>query len=64
MKNVVFWDVTLWLLKEQHISEEHISSIIRVTRIGELGTALAVTSNLRKLRRSSMYFIRWYFFGA
>jgi hypothetical protein len=27
------------------ISEEHIASIIRVTRIGELGTMLAVTSN-------------------
>jgi hypothetical protein len=32
------------------VSEEHIASIIRVTRIGELGT-LAVTSNRRTLRR-------------
>jgi hypothetical protein len=27
------------------VSEEHITSFIRVTRIGELGTTLAVTSN-------------------
>jgi hypothetical protein len=31
-------------------SEEGIASIIRVTRIGELGTTLAVTSNRCKLR--------------
>jgi hypothetical protein len=36
MKNAVFWDVT-------DVSEELSASIIRVTRIGELGT-LAVTS--------------------
>jgi hypothetical protein len=29
------------------VSEEHSASIIRVTRIGELGTTLAVTSNRR-----------------
>jgi hypothetical protein len=27
------------------VSKEHMASIIRVTRIGELGTTLAVTSN-------------------
>jgi hypothetical protein len=27
------------------VSEEHSASIIRVTRIGEVGTTLAVTSN-------------------
>jgi hypothetical protein len=27
------------------VSEEHIASIIRVTRVGELGVTLAVTSN-------------------
>jgi hypothetical protein len=32
------------------VSEELISSIIRVTRIGELGT-IAVTNNRRTLRR-------------
>jgi hypothetical protein len=30
-------------------SEEHSASIIRMIRIGELGTTLAVTSNGRKL---------------
>jgi hypothetical protein len=33
------------------VSEELSASIIGVTRIGELGTALDVTSNRRKLRR-------------
>jgi predicted aspartyl protease len=33
------------------VSEELSASIIRVTRIGELGTMLAVTSNRRTLRR-------------
>jgi hypothetical protein len=32
------------------VSEERSASIIRVTRIGKLGTTLAVTSNQRKLR--------------
>jgi hypothetical protein len=34
------------------ISEERSASIIMVTRIGELGTTLAVTSNRRTLRRN------------
>jgi hypothetical protein len=33
------------------VSEERIASIITVTRIGELGTTLAVTSNLSTLRK-------------
>jgi hypothetical protein len=33
------------------VSEERIASFIKVTRIGELGTTLAVTSNRRTLRR-------------
>jgi hypothetical protein len=33
-----------------NISEELSASIIRVTRIGELGTTLAVTNNRRTLR--------------
>jgi hypothetical protein len=33
------------------VSEEHIAPIIRVTRIGELGTTIAVTSNRRSVRR-------------
>jgi hypothetical protein len=34
------------------VSEEPVASIIRVTRIGELGTALAVTSNRCTLQRN------------
>jgi hypothetical protein len=36
------------------VSEERSASIIRVTRIGELGTKLAVTSNRRTLRRNGI----------
>jgi hypothetical protein len=35
------------------VSEEPSASFIRVTRIGELGTTLAATSNRRTLRRST-----------
>jgi hypothetical protein len=35
------------------VSEELSASFIRVTRIGELGTTLPVTSNLHTLRRNS-----------
>jgi hypothetical protein len=38
------------------VTEEFNASIIRVTRIGELVTTLAVTSNRRKLRRNTKYF--------
>jgi hypothetical protein len=38
------------------VSEEPIASIIRVTRIGELGT-LAVISNRRRLRRNTKYLV-------
>jgi hypothetical protein len=37
------------------VSEERSASIIRVTRIGELGTTLTVTSNRRTLRRNNSY---------
>jgi hypothetical protein len=37
------------------VSEEHIVSIIRVTRIGELGTTLAVNTNLTTLLRNIDY---------
>jgi hypothetical protein len=43
IKNEVFWDV---VLVRTDVSEELSASFIRVTRIGELGTTLAVTSNL------------------
>jgi hypothetical protein len=35
------------------VSEERSAFFIRVTRIGELGTTLAVTSNQRMLRRNT-----------
>jgi hypothetical protein len=35
------------------VSEEHIATIIRITGIDELGTALAITSNRLRLRRSA-----------
>jgi hypothetical protein len=37
-------------LVRTEVSEDLSASIIRVTRIGELGTTLAVTSNRRMLR--------------
>jgi hypothetical protein len=36
------------------VSEERSASIIGVTRINELGTTLAVTSDRRPLRRNTM----------
>jgi demethoxyubiquinone hydroxylase (CLK1/Coq7/Cat5 family) len=43
-------------LVKTDVSEEHIASIIRVTRIGELGTTLVVTSNRRTLRRNTTWY--------
>jgi hypothetical protein len=40
----------MWLLLRTDVPEELCASIIRVTRIGELGTTLATTSNRRMLR--------------
>jgi hypothetical protein len=45
MKNAVFWDVTLCGSCKTDVSEELTASIYRVTRVGELGTALAITSS-------------------
>jgi hypothetical protein len=39
-------------LVRTYVSEEISASFIRVTRIGELGTTLALTSNRRTLRRN------------
>jgi hypothetical protein len=36
------------------VSEEFNASFFRVTRIGELGTTLAVSSNRRTLRRNTI----------
>jgi hypothetical protein len=40
-------------LVRTYVPEELSASFIRVTRIGELGTTLAVTSNRRTLRRNT-----------
>jgi hypothetical protein len=44
MKNGVFWDVTPVTLVRIDVLEELSASFIRVTRIGELETTLALTS--------------------
>jgi hypothetical protein len=41
-------------LVRSDVSEERSASIIKVTRIGALETALAVTSNRRTLRRNTV----------
>jgi hypothetical protein len=40
-------------LVRTEVSEELCASLISVTRIGELGTTLALTSNRRTLRRNT-----------
>jgi hypothetical protein len=44
-------------LVRTNVLEEHSASIIRVTRIGELGTALAITSNQCTLQRNKYFFV-------
>jgi hypothetical protein len=39
------------------VSEKLSASLIKVTRISELGTTLVVTSNRRTLRRNTWYFL-------
>jgi hypothetical protein len=53
MKNGVFWDITPCGSSKNRVSEELGASSIRVTRIVELGTTIALTSNRRMLRRFS-----------
>jgi hypothetical protein len=52
MKNGVFWDVTPGVALVRTDVSEELSPSISVTRIAELATTLAVTSNRRKLRIS------------
>jgi hypothetical protein len=47
-------------LVRANVSEEFSPTIIRVTRIGEIETTLAVTRNRRTLRKNTT----WYFFAA
>jgi hypothetical protein len=51
MKNCVFWVLRRVALVRTDVSEELSASFFRGTRIGELGTTLAETSNRRTLRR-------------
>jgi hypothetical protein len=53
VNNGVFPDVTLYGSCKIRVSEELSASFIRVKRIDELGTTLAVTSNRRTLRRNT-----------
>jgi hypothetical protein len=50
MKNPVFWDVMRVALVRTNVSEERSASIIRVSRIDDLGTTIAIASNRRTLR--------------
>jgi hypothetical protein len=50
------------VLVRTDVSEEPSASFIMVTRIGELGTTLAVTSNRRTLRRNTSNRTRKYRF--
>jgi hypothetical protein len=51
IKKGVFWDVTPCGSLKTYVSKERSASIIRVTRIGELGTTLAVTSSRHSVRQ-------------
>jgi hypothetical protein len=53
MKNAVFWDDTPCGSCRTDVSKELSVPIIRVTRIGELGTTLAASSNRHTLRRNT-----------
>jgi hypothetical protein len=44
-------------LVRSDVSEERSASIIRVTRIGELGAMLAITSNRSTLRRNTAHLV-------
>jgi hypothetical protein len=48
----MLWRATL---VRTEVSEERSASFIRVTRIGELGITIDVTSNRSKLRRNTNY---------
>jgi hypothetical protein len=56
MKNGVFWKLRRVALVRIDVSEKLSASIIRVTRLGELGTTLAVSSNRHMLRRNLYFF--------
>jgi hypothetical protein len=53
----VFWDVTPCGSYNNQLFGGTYRSIIRVTRIGVLGTTLAVTSNRSRLRKNTMLLV-------
>jgi hypothetical protein len=53
MKNIVCWVVTPCGFGKNRVSEALSASFIKETRIGKLGTMLAVTSNRRTLQRNT-----------
>jgi hypothetical protein len=55
MKNGVCGMLCRVALVRTDVSEELSASIIRATRIGELGTTLALTSNRQTLRRNTKF---------
>jgi hypothetical protein len=59
VKNAVFWDVTPCGSIRTDVSEELTAPIMRMTRIGELETALALTSNRRMLRKKSKVLVNY-----
>jgi hypothetical protein len=63
-RNAVFWDMTPCRSYKNQSFGKIIASIVRVRRIGELGTTLTVTSNRSTLRRNvtSPTWHRKYFF--
>jgi hypothetical protein len=63
-KNAVIWDVTPCDFVRTDVSEERVASIIRVTRIGELGTTLVVTSDRTTLRRNTVLYTTLIFPGS
>jgi hypothetical protein len=57
MKNGVCWMLRLVALLRTDVSEELSDSFIRATRISELGTTLAITSNRRTLHRNTIWIV-------
>jgi hypothetical protein len=60
MNNAVFWVFTSFGSYNNRRFEEHVALIIRMTRISELGTTLAATSNRSTLRRIIITYIHTY----
>jgi hypothetical protein len=56
-KDAVFWYVEPSGSVRTNVSEERIASIIVVSRIGELGVTVAVTSNRSTVRRNTNYIV-------